>query len=88
MRTFALIMCAAVACCASGVHAEDAAAFDIVITNGHIIDGAGAPWYSGDVGIRGGQIAAIGNLVASARASFTIGGLPHKKTRNPVRLLN
>jgi dihydroorotase/N-acyl-D-amino-acid deacylase len=68
VRTFALVVCAAVACCVSRVHAEDAAAFDIVITNGHIIDGTGSPWYSGDVGIRGGQIAAIGNLVASARA--------------------
>lgn len=37
-------------------------AFDIVIINGHIIDGTGSPWYSGDVGIRGGKIAAIGNL--------------------------
>ena len=37
-------------------------AFDLVITNGHIIDGTGSPWYSGDVGIRGGKIAAIGNL--------------------------
>ena len=44
------------------------AAFDLVITNGHIIDGSGSPWYSGDVGIRGGKIAAIGNLSADARA--------------------
>jgi N-acyl-D-amino-acid deacylase len=36
--------------------------FDLVITNGHIIDGTGSPWYSGDVGIRDGRIAAIGNL--------------------------
>jgi dihydroorotase/N-acyl-D-amino-acid deacylase len=36
--------------------------FDIVIVNGHIIDGTGSPWYSGDVGIRAGRIAAIGNL--------------------------
>src|SRR6202041_2712255 len=41
--------------------------FDLVITNGHIIDGTGSPWYSGDVGIRNGRIAAIGNLSASAR---------------------
>jgi len=40
-------------------------AFDIVITNGHIIDGTGSPWYSGDVGIRDGKIAAIGNLSAA-----------------------
>jgi dihydroorotase/N-acyl-D-amino-acid deacylase len=42
-------------------------AFDIVITNGHIIDGTGSPWYSGDVGIRDGRIAAIGNLTAASR---------------------
>jgi N-acyl-D-amino-acid deacylase len=36
--------------------------FDIVIVNGHIIDGTGSPWYSADVGIRAGRIAAIGNL--------------------------
>ncbi len=42
-------------------------AFDLVITNGHIIDGSGSPWYSGDIGIRGGKIAAIGNLSADAR---------------------
>lgn len=42
--------------------------FDIVITRGRIIDGTGSPWYSGDIGIRGGKIAAIGNLTGSARA--------------------
>jgi N-acyl-D-amino-acid deacylase len=41
---------------------NDAAAFDLVIHNGHIIDGTGSPWYSGNVGIRDGRIAAIGNL--------------------------
>jgi len=41
--------------------------FDIVITGGHVIDGTGSPWYSGDVGIRDGKIAAIGNLTAVAR---------------------
>jgi N-acyl-D-amino-acid deacylase len=41
--------------------------FDIVIVNGHIIDGTGSPWYSAQVGIRGGRIAAIGNLEGAAR---------------------
>src|SRR5579872_3837431 len=41
--------------------------FDLVITNGHIIDGTGSPWYSGDVGISDGKIAAIGNLSAASR---------------------
>jgi N-acyl-D-aspartate/D-glutamate deacylase len=40
--------------------------FDIVIANGHIIDGTGSPWYWGDVGIRGGRIAAIGKLSGAA----------------------
>jgi N-acyl-D-amino-acid deacylase len=42
--------------------------FDIVITHGHIIDGTGSPWYSADLGIRDGRIAAIGDLAhASTR---------------------
>src|SRR5580704_8476928 len=44
-----------------------APSFDIVITHGHIIDGTGSPWYSGDIGIRDGRIAAIGDLVRASR---------------------
>jgi N-acyl-D-amino-acid deacylase len=47
--------------------AQNPSGFDLVITNGHIIDGTGSPWYSGDVGIRDGRIAAIGNLAAAPR---------------------
>ena len=49
--------------------AHDAnAPFDLVIVHGRIIDGTGSPWYSADVGIRNGRIAAIGNLEREARA--------------------
>jgi N-acyl-D-amino-acid deacylase len=41
--------------------------YDVVIENGHIIDGTGSPWYSGQIGIRNGKIAAIGNLAKAAR---------------------
>jgi N-acyl-D-amino-acid deacylase len=41
--------------------------FDIVIVHGHIIDGTGSPWYSGDLGVRNGRIAAIGNLERAPR---------------------
>ncbi len=41
--------------------------FDLVITNGHIIDGTGSPWYSGDIGISNSKITAIGNLSEAAR---------------------
>lgn len=36
--------------------------YDVIIRNGHIIDGTGSPWYSADVGIRDGRIAAVGRL--------------------------
>lgn len=36
--------------------------YDLVITNGRIIDGTGNPWRHGDVGIRGSCIAAIRDL--------------------------
>ncbi len=39
-----------------------AASYDILIRNGHIIDGSGNPWYAADVAINGDRIAAIGDL--------------------------
>jgi N-acyl-D-amino-acid deacylase len=48
-----------------------AAIYDLVIRNGHIVDGTGSPWYSGDIGIRNGRIAAIGYL-GTTQAKRTI----------------
>jgi dihydroorotase/N-acyl-D-amino-acid deacylase len=36
--------------------------YDLIIRNGHILDGTGNPWYAADVAIEGDRIAAIGNL--------------------------
>ena len=36
--------------------------FDLVILNGRIVDGTGAPWFRGDLGIIGDRIEAIGHL--------------------------
>src|SRR2546423_12539344 len=47
--------------------APQASPFDLVIINGHVIDGTGSPWYSGDVGVREGKIVAIGTLKDAAR---------------------
>jgi len=58
-----ILLCVAVA----AAPAQTVPAFDLVIINGHIIDGTGSPWYSGDLGIRDGKIAAIGNLTAVHR---------------------
>jgi N-acyl-D-amino-acid deacylase len=47
---------------AAASNALPANEFDLIIRNGHIIDGAGNPWYAADVAVRGDRIAAIGNL--------------------------
>jgi len=50
--------------------------FDIVIRNGHIIDGTGSPWYAADIGIRDGRVAQIGSLSnAQSRAVIDATGL-------------
>ena len=40
--------------------------FDIIIEKGHIIDGAGNPWFNADVGIANGKIVKIGQLAGQA----------------------
>src|ERR1700729_1967652 len=50
--------------------------YDVVVRNGHIVDGTGSPWYAGDIGIRAGKIAAIGHLEgAPARRSIDAHGM-------------
>ncbi|HVH72936.1 MAG TPA: D-alanyl-D-alanine carboxypeptidase, partial [Candidatus Dormibacteraeota bacterium] len=36
--------------------------YDLLIRNGHIIDGAGNPWFAGDVAVSGDRIAAVGDM--------------------------
>jgi dihydroorotase/N-acyl-D-amino-acid deacylase len=45
--------------------------YDVLIVNGHIVDGTGSPWYAADLGVRDGRVAAIGRL-AGAPATLTI----------------
>jgi dihydroorotase/N-acyl-D-amino-acid deacylase len=37
--------------------------YDLVIRNGRIVDGTGSPWYRGDIGIRGDEIATIARRI-------------------------
>ncbi len=40
--------------------------YDFIITDAHVVDGTGAPWVIGDIGIRGDRIAAMGDLHGAA----------------------
>src|SRR4051812_43504818 len=71
VRVLALLLLA----CVAGTSAA-AQAFDVLIRNGHIMDGTGSPWYSADVGIRDGRIVAIGRLPgATAKSVIDAGNL-------------
>jgi dihydroorotase/N-acyl-D-amino-acid deacylase len=42
--------------------------YDFVITGARIVDGTGAPWFVGDIGVVGDRIAAIGDLHGASAA--------------------
>jgi dihydroorotase/N-acyl-D-amino-acid deacylase len=53
-----------------------ASSYDLIIRNGHVIDGTGSPWYAADVAVKDGHIAAIGRLTdASATRVIDAQGL-------------
>ena len=51
---------------ASGLAPSPTGGFDVVIENGRIIDGTGAAWFYGDVGVVGDRIARIAPRAACA----------------------
>jgi N-acyl-D-amino-acid deacylase len=53
---------------AVGLNAAD---FDMLVRGARVIDGSGNPWFRADVGVKGGKIAAVGNL-AGRTAERTI----------------
>ncbi len=48
---------------------------DVIISNGKIIDGAGNPWFHGDVAVSGGAISAVGEVRESAPTVIDAQGL-------------
>ena len=71
--TTALALTAVVAVTNLSAQSNQEVPFDVLIRGGRIVDGTGNPWFYGDVGIRGGQIAAVGRL-ANADATRVIDG--------------
>src|SRR5213593_2834804 len=50
---------------------SQSAPYDVLIKNGHVLDGSGNPWLAADIGIRGGRIADMGRL-GNAQAARVI----------------
>jgi N-acyl-D-amino-acid deacylase len=53
-----------------------AGGYDVIIANGRIVDGTGAPWFAGDIALKGDTIAAIGQL-GDAQATRRIDATGH-----------
>jgi dihydroorotase/N-acyl-D-amino-acid deacylase len=54
--------------CASARTAAPAEAYDVVITNGRVVDGTGAAWFHGDIGVRADRIVTVAHRGALAGA--------------------
>ena len=65
-RSLTVAVLAAAAACTRGAAPDSG--YDLVITNGRIVDGTGNPFYYGDVGVRGDRIATIAPRGALAAA--------------------
>ncbi len=50
------------------------AMLDLKIVNARIIDGTGAPWYRGDIGVRGDTIVSVGNVSEPAAQTIDAHG--------------
>jgi N-acyl-D-amino-acid deacylase len=60
------LIVAFIAAVSAAVSSQQSPGFDLLITNGRIVDGTGAPWFRGDLGIVGDRISAVGSLTGAA----------------------
>jgi N-acyl-D-amino-acid deacylase len=79
MAALALAVSACASSGAVGPAGSGAAAYDVIIENGRIVDGTGAPWFYGDLAIRGDRIVSIAGrgMLREARARERIDASGH-----------
>jgi len=55
--------------------AEEKPEYDLLLTNGRVVDGSGNPWFKGDVAIKGDRIVAVGRVKGKAKRTIDAKGL-------------
>ncbi len=71
-----LISTAAALVFAGALIGAQAPTYDLLIRHARVVDGTGAPWFVGDVGVRGDTIAAVGrDLPGTAKATVDAAGM-------------
>jgi N-acyl-D-amino-acid deacylase len=66
--SFALVILTAVLCFTALAARAQQPAYDFIISSARIVDGTGAAWFYGDVGLKGDRIAAMGDLQKASAA--------------------
>lgn len=69
-------LCALVTIVTAVPAADPKPEYDLVITNGRVVDGSGNPWFRGDVAIKGDRVVAVGRVPdGTAKRTFDAKGL-------------
>ena len=75
-RILVASVCVVAAMVGQGTLVGQQAAYDLIIRNGHVVDGTGNPWFAADVAVRGDRIVAVGRLAgATAKREIDARGL-------------
>jgi len=76
MKRLRLVLLVGFALSAVLALAPSEAPYDLLFTGGRVVDGSGAPWFAGDVGVRDGKIVAVGALAGRpAKRTIDVKGM-------------